>query len=204
MGFTMSWTIENFAWELIGNLESSQVLIDSSLWSMELESKTPQRINKKEQKMFALSMKASNLKKDAAIKCRLSAVNQNGEKIYIDKVTGIIRSPRDRRQIVDFSSIDEDLKEELIADGTITFVLEVVFRNQADQLAKLSEALPDTTLGKTISPNLSLQTDLGNLFVTQQLSDLVIQIGDERLKAHKAVMAARCPSIASMFQGQLA
>ena len=46
----------------------------------------------------------------------------------------------------------------------------------------------------------SLTQDYGSLLVNNRLSDVVLVVGGQELKAHKAILASRSPVFAAMFE----
>ncbi|KAH9364027.1 hypothetical protein HPB48_015346 [Haemaphysalis longicornis] len=52
-------------------------------------------------------------------------------------------------------------------------------------------------------PECNLSDDFGHLLESRQLSDVVLSVQGKEIRAHKVVLAARCPVFAAMFQHEM-
>lgn len=52
-------------------------------------------------------------------------------------------------------------------------------------------------------PECKLSEDLGNLFDNEKFSDVTLSVGGREFQAHKAILAARSPVFAAMFEHEM-
>ena len=52
-------------------------------------------------------------------------------------------------------------------------------------------------------PDCRLSDDLGQLFESQRFSDVTLSVGGREFQAHKALLAARSPVFAAMFEHEM-
>lgn len=81
----------------------------------------------------------------------------------------------------------------LLEDDRLTVLCEVGITG------KYEDSSGDNIRGRFIVPACQLSEDLGRLLECEKFGDVVFNVGDRQLHAHKCILTVRCPIFASMF-----
>lgn len=81
----------------------------------------------------------------------------------------------------------------LVEDDRLTVLCEV------GVTGKYNDTSGENNMNRFIVPACQLPEDLGRLFECEKFGDVVFNVGDRQLHAHKCILTVRCPIFASMF-----
>uniref|UniRef100_A0A0K8TH81 Speckle-type POZ protein n=1 Tax=Lygus hesperus TaxID=30085 RepID=A0A0K8TH81_LYGHE len=208
LGFSFSWTISNFSACEFKELESPEVPYHTAKWYLVLRSSlvdgTP---------MLGLYIKVSGLRIPLEIKYQLSMVDVKNERVY----NFVHRDTWNSVKAAWFSGTPKFINTEeinvqngLLVNGSVTFLAQIVAVNPITEnfvIPDFPDSLSPPVSPETITETRSepqdsvndLERDLRTLLKKEELSDLKLSIQGREFSAHKAIVAARCPSIASQI-----
>ncbi|KAF6213115.1 hypothetical protein GE061_010830 [Apolygus lucorum] len=210
LGFLFSWTISNFFASEFNELESPEVPYHTAKWALVLKSSLVGETPK-----LGLYIKARGLRIPLEIEYKLSMVDVKNERVYNFVQRSSFPAKADWYSGTPEFINTEDIKVQngLLVDGSVTFLAQIVIVAKATKNFRIldfsdssSQTMPAETVSET--PNEpqdsvilkavdDLQRDLRILLKNGELSDLKVLVQGREFLVHKAIVAARCPTIAS-------
>ncbi|KAH9363622.1 hypothetical protein HPB48_004143 [Haemaphysalis longicornis] len=204
--FTYTWTFTNFnfnEYECGEKVESglfSSGDYDDFKWSLEMYPNGRNVLSKDYVSLFLRLAESKH--NETYAKSSVSIVNVHGKAVNT-RSSGRRRDPFHVGQTWGWPEFVSKTalvkpKSKFLRDGSLTILCRI----------SVSEGAPGSVWGRSTAcmvnvPTCHLSEDFNRLFESEQFGDVVFKLGDCELRAHKAILVARSPVFASMFEHEM-